>query len=140
VSWTLLEWWTGLPGWQAEAEATLSDIERTWEREQIEGEALYWPSDPCYLPAQQMVEEEYVAELPPVMQKAWGISMDCLNNWTHGCGTEMGVAALEYWVEIDSAVRAALAGQMTPTEAMLNCKEKVQAATDRAWDAIDEQE
>jgi hypothetical protein len=45
---------------------------------------------------------------------------------------------LEYWVEMDNAVRSALSHQVTPEEAMLQCKEKVQEATDRAWEAIDE--
>jgi hypothetical protein len=49
----------------------------------------------------------------------------------------MGVAALEYWVEMDNAVRAALSHKMSPAEAMEQCKEKVQEATDRAWEAID---
>ena len=31
------------------------------------------------------------------------MGIDALENWTHGCGTEMGVAALEYWVEMDNA-------------------------------------
>jgi hypothetical protein len=84
-----------------------------------------------------MLEEEYISKLPDVMQKAWGISMDALENWTHGCGTEMGVAALEYWVEMDNAVRSALSHNLSPEEAMQQCQEKVQEATDRAWEAIE---
>jgi hypothetical protein len=49
----------------------------------------------------------------------------------------MGVAALEYWVEMDNAARAALALKVSPEEAMTTCKTKVQEATDRAWEAID---
>jgi len=49
----------------------------------------------------------------------------------------MGVAALEYWVEMDNAARSALSHKMTPEEALLEAKRKVQEATDRAWEAID---
>ncbi|MEZ4659840.1 MAG: hypothetical protein R2911_19975 [Caldilineaceae bacterium] len=50
---------------------------------------------------------------------------------THGCGSEMGVAALEHWVEMDNATRSAplAAHDMTAAEAMTQCKEKVQEAT-----------
>ena len=65
------------------------------------------------------------------------MGIDCLNNWTHGCGSEMGVAALTYWVEIDNAARSAMSHKMTPAEAMKDCKDKVQKATDEAWAAID---
>jgi multiple sugar transport system substrate-binding protein len=139
VAWDLVRWWTGLEGWEAQARAEVADIKMAWEREKIEGEALYWPQDPVYLPAQKMLEEKYISQLPDVMQKAWGISMDALDNWTHGCGTEMGVAALEYWVEMDNATRSALSHKMSPAEAMEQCQQKVQEATDRAWEAIDSQ-
>ena len=49
----------------------------------------------------------------------------------------MGLAALQYWVEMDNAARNALSKKMTPEEAMLNCKTLVQDATDQAWEAID---
>ncbi|MHB0855932.1 MAG: extracellular solute-binding protein, partial [Anaerolineae bacterium] len=140
AAWELMHWWTATAdGWHSLADATKADTARYWEREQIDGEPLFMPQDAVYLPAQKMLEEEYVKTATPTMQKAWALSMDCLAGWTHGCGTEMGVAALEYWVEIDNAVRSALAHKMTPEEAMLECKAKVQEGTDRAWEAIDSQ-
>jgi len=136
-AWEFMKWWTGLEGWRARAKAYKAETARIWEREEIEGEPLYMPWDAVYIPAVKMLEEEYISVLPDLLQKQWNMSMDCLANWTHGCGTEMGVAALEYWVEIDNAVRSALAHKMTPAEALAECKEKVQAATDRAWEAIE---
>jgi multiple sugar transport system substrate-binding protein len=139
MAWELMRWWTGIEGWHARARAYKDETVRVWNREQIEGEPLYYPWDAIYIPAVKMLEEEYISVLPDLLKKHWDISMDCLANWTHGCGTEMGVAALEYWVEIDNAVRAALAHKMTPAEAMQQCQEKVQEATDRAWEAIESQ-
>jgi len=136
-AWELMRWLADDEGWHARAEATKNDMVRTWEREQIEGEAKFWPQQACYLPALQMLEDEYISLLDEREQGAWALCLDALQNWTHGCGTEMGVAALEYWVEMDNAVRTALSGNMTASEAMLDCKAKVQAGTDRAWEAID---
>jgi len=136
-SWKFMKWWTGLEGWRARAKVYKEETARIWEREQIAGEPLYMPWDAVYLPAVKMLEEEYIAPLPELLKKQWALSMDCLAHWTHGCGSEMGVAALEYWVEIDNAVRNALAHKMTPAEAMSTCKKKVQEATDRAWEAIE---
>jgi multiple sugar transport system substrate-binding protein len=135
--WEFMKWVTGVDGWHARAQATVADVQRTWEREQIEGDPQYWPELACYLPALQMLEDEYVSQLGEREQQTWALSRDALENWTHGCGSEMGVAALEYWVEMDNAARAALSHELTPEAAMLGCKEKVQAATDRAWEAID---
>jgi ABC-type glycerol-3-phosphate transport system substrate-binding protein len=139
AAWELLRWWTGMEGWEAQATATVADTARHWEREKIVGEPQYWPDLAVYLPAQKMLGEKYVSKLDDTAKKAWDLSIDALANWTHGCGTEMGVAALEYWVEIDNAVRSALAHKVSPTEAMQACKKKVQEGTDRAWEAIDAQ-
>ena len=84
-----------------------------------------------------MLEEEYVSQLDDRAKDTWALTRDALENWTHGCGGEMGVAALEYWVEMDNSTRAALSHQMSAEEAMIQCQEKVQEATDRAWEAID---
>ena len=135
--WEFLKWVTGIEGWQARAAAVVADTQRTWEREQIEGDPQYWPELACFLPALQMLEDEYVSQLGEREQNAWALSIDALENWTHGCGSEMGVAALEYWVEMDNSTRAALSHELSAEEAMLQCKEKVQEATDRAWEAIE---
>jgi multiple sugar transport system substrate-binding protein len=137
AAWELMRWLTGSEGWDARAAATLEDTERYWAREKIEGEPQYWPTQACYLPALEMLETKYVSQLGEREQKAWELGMDALQNWTHGCGSEMGVAALEYWVEMDNAVRTALSHKLSPAEAMQQCKDKVQEATDRAWEAID---
>jgi ABC-type glycerol-3-phosphate transport system substrate-binding protein len=138
AAWELMRWWTASnEGWHALAEATKADTVRYWEREKITGTPLFMPWDACYLPAQEMLETEYVNKGTEIMRKAWATSMDCLANWTHGCGTEMGLAALEYWVEIDNAVRSALSHKATPEEALAICKQKVQEGTDRAWEAVD---
>jgi len=137
AGWELLKWWTGVEGWQAYAEASKADTARVWAREQITGDPKFWPTDACYLPALKMLEEQYVSQLGDVEKKAWALAMDALENWTHGCGTEMGLAALEYWVEMDNAARDALAHKKTPKQAMDDCKKKVQEATDRAWEAVD---
>lgn len=139
AAWTFMSWWTGLDGWRARAKVYKEETARMWEREQIKGEPLYMPWDAVYLPAVKMLEEEYISVLPDLLKKHWTLSMDCLANWTHGCGTEMGVAALQYWVEMDNAVRAALAHKLTPKEAMAQAKAKVQEATDKAWEAIEAQ-
>jgi multiple sugar transport system substrate-binding protein len=138
ASWELIKWWTGIGGWRALAKASVEDTQRLWEREQIEGEPIYWPQDPDYIPAYDMVTEEYISQMPEHLQQVWDVGQDMLMNYSTGCGTDlMGLAALEYWVEMDNAVRAALSHQMTPAEAMGQCKEKVQEATDRAWEAIE---
>lgn len=137
AAWDLLRWITTEEGWEARATATLAETEATWAREKIDGEAKFWPTQACYIPALKMLEEKYVSKLGDREQRAWKLGLDALENWTHGCGTEMGVAALEYWVEMDNAARSALAHKVTPEEAMLTCKSKVQEATDRAWAAID---
>lgn len=136
-TWDLMQWMATEPGWEAKAAATLADVEAYWTREKIEGDAKYWPTQACYLPALKMLEEKYVSKLGDREKNAWTMGLDALENWTHGCGSEMGVAALEYWVEMDNAARSALAHKATPEEAMLTCKSKVQEATDRAWAAID---
>jgi ABC-type glycerol-3-phosphate transport system substrate-binding protein len=138
AAWELIKWHVTPEGFRARAEASLTDTKRVWEREQIEGEPQYWPTQACYLPTLDMLEKEYVSKLGEREKKAWTLGIDALENWTHGCGTEMGVAALEYWVEMDNATRSALAHQVTAAEAMKQCKKKVQEATDRAFKAIDE--
>lgn len=136
-AWELMRWITGVEGWEARANATLADITVTWEREQIEGEPQFWPTQACYLPALQMLEEKYITKLGEREQRAWHLGIDALENWTHGCGSEMGVAALDYWVEMDNAARTALSHKLTPLEALTEAKSKVQAATDRAWQSIE---
>jgi ABC-type glycerol-3-phosphate transport system substrate-binding protein len=135
-AWTLLKWTATEPGWEARAEATKADIIRVWDREQIEGNPQYWPTQACYLPALKMLEDKYVSQLGDREKKAWNLGIDALNNWTHGCGSEMGLAALEYWVEMDNATRSALSHKVSAKEAMLDCKKKVQEATDKAWEAV----
>jgi multiple sugar transport system substrate-binding protein len=137
AGWELMRWWTAEEGWRAEAEAQKAETARVWQREQIEGVPQYWPTLACHLPSLRMLEEEYIPELGGREQKTWAMSIDLLQNWTRGCGTEMGLAALEYWVEIDNAARMALAHEKTPRQALLDCKDKVQQATDQAWEAID---
>ena len=133
----LMRWFTGIPGWEALAAADVAETKRTWEREQLEGEPKFWPRLACYLPALEAMEQKYLPELGEIENSTWTLSLDALRNWTHGCGSVMGVAALQYWVEMDNAARNALSKQMTPEEAMLNCKTLVQEATDQAWEAID---
>ncbi|MBE0696968.1 MAG: extracellular solute-binding protein [Anaerolineaceae bacterium] len=135
-AWSLMKWTATEPGWDARAASTMTDTIRVWEREKIEGEAHYWPTQACYLPALNMLEEKYVSILGDKQKKAWALGLDALENWTHGCGTEMGLAALEYWVEMDNSTRNALSHKMTGQEAMDACKKKVQEATDRAWEAV----
>ncbi len=133
----VMQWFTGIPGWDALAAAELAETQRTWEREQIDGEPQFWPSLACYLPALESMEQEYIPQLGEIEQQTWTLTLDALQNWTHGCGSEMGVAALQYWVEMDNASRQALSHILSPEEAMLNCKDLVQKATDEAWEAID---
>jgi len=138
AAWELMKWWTAIPGWQAVARAQVADTKRVWDREKIQGEAIYWPQDPDYIPAMDMVTKDYVANMPDHLQKVWDVGQDMLMNHSTGCGADlMGIAALEYWVEMDNAVRTALSHKMTAEEALVNCKEKVQAATDRAFDALE---
>ena len=112
-------------------------MKRTWEREQLEGDPQFWPRLACYLPALEAMEQKYIPQLGETEQRTWELTVDALQNWTHGCGSVMGLAALQYWVEMDNAARNALSKVMTPEEAMLNCKKLVQEATDQAWEAID---
>lgn len=133
----IMRWLTGIEGWEALAASDLAETRRTWEREQLEGDPQFWPRLACYLPALEAMEKKYIPELGETEQRTWALSLDALRNWTHGCGSEMGVAALQYWVEMDNAARSALSHAMTPEEAMLNCKRLVQEATDKAWEAID---
>ena len=136
-AWEFMQWTATEPGWETKAAATLADVEADRSREQIQGEPQYFPQQACYLPALKMLEDRYVTKLGDREQRAWKLGLDALDNRTHGCGTEMGVAALEYWVEMDNAARSALALKVSPAEAMATCKTKVQEATDRAWAAID---
>ena len=133
----IMQWFTGIDGWDALAAADLADVKRTWEREQLEGDPQFWPRLACYLPALEAMEQKYIPQLGETEQRTWELTVDALQNWTHGCGSVMGLAALQYWVEMDNAARNALSKVMTPEEAMLNCKKLVQEATDQAWEAID---
>jgi len=133
---TLCKWTVTEDGWRARADATKEDIARTWEREQITGDPKYWPTLACHVASINMLEKDYVSLLSEREQKAWTMGLDALQNWTHGCGSEMGIAALEYWVEMDNSTRAALSHKVSPEEAMADCKNKVQEATDKAWEAI----
>ncbi|MHB1295036.1 MAG: extracellular solute-binding protein [Anaerolineae bacterium] len=140
AAWQAVKWLTGIPGWKAMADASVEDVARTWEREQIEGDPYYWPQDPDYIPAYDMVTTDYIAKMPDHLQEVWSVGQDMLMNHSTGCGTDlMGLAALEYWTEMDNAVRSALSHKMTAEEAMLDCKTKVQQATDRAWEAVETQ-
>jgi multiple sugar transport system substrate-binding protein len=136
-AWQLLKWHTLQDGWHARAEAAKADIQRTWDREKISGTPMYWPSLACHVPSLQMLETTYVSQLTDREKGAWAMGTDALKNWTHGCGTEMGVAALEYWNNMDNAARTALAHKATPAAALADGKKKTQDATDRAWKAID---
>lgn len=138
-AWSYIQWAAGLDGWRAIAESEKAETTKLWEREQVPGEPLYMPHEACYIPSTDMLVKEYVSKLPQQRQDEYNLGIDCLKSWTHGCGTEMGVAALTYWVEIDNSVRAALSHKMSPEEAMKDCKEKVQKATDEAWAAIEKQ-
>ena len=60
-------------------------------------------SSPATCPPSRCWKTKYVSKLGDREQRAWTLGIDALENWTHGCGTEMGVAALEYWVEMDNA-------------------------------------
>lgn len=137
-AWEWIKWITGVEGWRAVAEGNLAETKKQWEREQIPGEPIFVPSEACYLPAVAMLEKEFVAKLPEKLQKEYELGIDCLKNWTHGCGTEMGLAALTYWVEMDNAARNALSHKLSAADAMKQCKEKVQKATDEAWAALDQ--
>ncbi|MGC9360775.1 MAG: ABC transporter substrate-binding protein [Anaerolineae bacterium] len=137
AGWELMRWWTTEEGWRAEAEAQKKETVRVWQREQIEGVPKFWPALACHLPSLQMLEDEYIPELDQREQDTWAMSLDLLKNHTRGCGTEMGVAALEYWVEMDNAARMALAHEKSPEEALEDCRIKVQQATDEAWEAIE---
>jgi ABC-type glycerol-3-phosphate transport system substrate-binding protein len=136
-AWELMKWHVLPEGYHSRAEAQKADTLRVWEREKIKGEAKYWPTQACYLPTLKMLEDTYVSQLPELEKKAWALGMDALKNWTHGCGTEMGVAALQYWVEMDNAVKTALAHKASPADALATAKKNVQKATDDAWKAIE---
>jgi ABC-type glycerol-3-phosphate transport system substrate-binding protein len=136
-AWELIKWHVLPEGFESRAVAAKADTADVWAREKIQGDPKYWPSQACYLPTLKMLEDKYVSLLPDREKKAWALGMDALENWTHGCGTEMGVAALQYWVEMDNAVKSALAHKTSPTEALATCKKNVQKATDDAWKAID---
>lgn len=132
----LCKWTVTEDGWKARAEATKADTARVWAREKITGDPKYWPTMACHVPSIKMLESTYVSLLSDREKKAWAMGLDALQNWTHGCGSEMGVAALEYWVEMDNATRAALSHKVTAEQAMADCKKKAQAAADKAWAAI----
>jgi ABC-type glycerol-3-phosphate transport system substrate-binding protein len=137
AAWELMKWHVLPEGYHSRAEAAKADTARVWAREKIAGDPMYWPTQACYKPTLKMLEDTYVSKLPEREKNAWTLGMDALNNWTHGCGTEMGVAALQYWVEMDNAVKTALAHKASPSEALAAAKKKVQEATDAAWKAID---
>jgi ABC-type glycerol-3-phosphate transport system substrate-binding protein len=132
----LCKWTVTEDGWKARAEATKADTARVWAREKITGDPKYWPTMACHVPSIKMLETTYVSQLSEREKKAWAMGLDALQNWTHGCGSEMGVAALEYWVEMDNATRAALSHKVSAEQAMADCKKKAQAAADKAWAAI----
>lgn len=136
-AWELMKWHVTPEGYRSRAEAAKADTLRVWEREKIKGDAMYWPDMACYKPTLKMLETDYVSKLPEREKKIWTMSMDALANWTHGCGTEMGVAALQYWVEMDNAVKLALSHKGSPAEVLAAAKKKVQDATDAAWKSID---
>ncbi len=136
AAFSLVKFLSTEPGWEARAEATKADITRVWQREKISGDPKYWPQQACYLPALKMLEDKYVSQLGDREKKAWALGLDALEHWTHGCGTEMGLAALEYWVEMDNNTRSALSHKVSAQQAMKDCKTKVQEATDRAWQAV----
>jgi multiple sugar transport system substrate-binding protein len=138
-AWQLLKWHTLEDGWHARADASKEDTQRIWTRQKISGTPSYYPALACHLPSLKMLETTYVSQLSDREKKAWALSTDALQNWTHGCGTEMGVAALQYWTEMDNAARTALAHKATPAAALADAKKKVQDATDLAWKAIDSQ-
>ncbi len=136
-AWEYIKWQTGPDGWKAIADAQKAEMIKLWEREQVPGEPMFIPYEACYIPASEFMVKEYVSKLPQQRQDEYAMGLDCLKSWTHGCGSEMGVAALVYWVEIDNAFRAALGHKLTPEEAMKQVKDLVQKATDEAWAAID---
>jgi multiple sugar transport system substrate-binding protein len=131
----LCKWVVTEDGWRAMADATKADIARTWAREKISGDPKYWPQMACHLTSLDMLEKTYVDVLSDREKKIWTMGQDALKNWTHGCGSEMGLAALEYWNNMDNSTRAALSHKMSPQDAMNDCKAKVQAATDKAWES-----
>ncbi len=137
AAWEYIKWQIGPDGWKAIADSQKAEMVKLWSREQVPGEPSFIPYEACYIPASDFMVKEYVSKLPKQRQDEYAMGLDCLKSWTHGCGSEMGVAALTYWVEIDNAFRAALAHKMTPAEAMKQVKDKVQKATDEAWASIE---
>jgi len=137
AAWDFIKWYTTEEGWKAEAEAQKAETVRIWQREQIEGTPLYFPTLACHLPSLEMLEQEHITGLSEREQRVWAMELDLLQSYTRGCGTEMGLAALDYWTAMDTAARMALSHELSPEEALLQAKDEAQKAPDEAWEALD---
>jgi ABC-type glycerol-3-phosphate transport system substrate-binding protein len=135
-AWEFIKWQIGPDGWKAIGESQKAETAKMWSRDQVPGDPEFVPFEACYVPSADFMAKEYVSKLPQQRQDEYNLGIDCLKTWTHGCGSEMGVAALNYWTEMDNAFRAALGHKMTAVEALKQCKANVQKATDEAWAAI----
>lgn len=129
--WQVIKWLISADAWRVLAKWNIDDTKKTWEREKVSGTPYWVPALATYKPAMQAITQEFGESLPPKVRKEFELTVDALN-WTHGCG-EMGLAALQYWVEMDRAVQAVINRRATAREALAEVKRKVQAALDEAW-------
>ena len=133
-AWTFINWLAGPEGAKAYAKNVLEQRKKDWVRQQLPGEPVYVPDLFNNRQAMKVLQDEYLPKLPSKVQEEFKLVTDALN-WTHSC-TEMGLVGLTYWNEMDAATQAALYHKMTPKEALLQCKQRVQKALDETWTQV----
>jgi ABC-type glycerol-3-phosphate transport system substrate-binding protein len=134
-AWKFLRWITGPDGWRAQATVGAEISAAEWKREQLPGESIYVPELAVNKAAAQMLIDEFASKLPGPIRNNYKLAVDALNQ-TNGCG-QTGLAALEYYNEIDRAVQNAINHKATPEQALQQATAKAQQALDAAWARVD---
>lgn len=130
-AWTFMQWVIGPAGFQSAGTTGLAQATRDWERQKLPGKPVYVPPLATYKPSVAVLDKTFGANLDANIKPMYQLSKDSLN-WTHGCG-EMGIAALEYWNQVDRAAQASINQKSTPKDALQAAKAAVQTAVDQAW-------
>ena len=130
-AWKFTRWITGPDGFRAEATAGAAEGAADWKRQQLPGDPVYVPSLAINKEAAKMLTDEFASKLPDKFRQDYTLAVDALN-WTNGCG-QTGLAAVEYYTEIDRAVQNAINKKATADQALKDATVKVQEALDAAW-------
>ncbi len=139
AAWKFIKWLSGPDGARVYAANALVERKKTWARQALPGEPIYFPQLFNNKPAIQALMSDYLPKLTPKSQGDFKVVTDSLN-YTRTCagltGTGWGLTGLALFNELGDAFQQAVYHKKTAQQALDYANDRLNKGLAEAWQQV----